>query len=166
MSAKSFPFSNARRSPDPATGGARLELKPASDGPTGFVDGGWWPRTRELPAELPELQAVLADRLGPIERVSYRLSDWEQAERRIVVDGALVHLGGYLGRPVGTVDVIAASGRVTLLVVPPDTAPGAAHRALGAAAQPGNADRVADLLAPDPGGAAEQAAVGPGTRDA
>ena len=35
----------------------RLRLKPR--GPvTGFVDGGWWPRSRDLAAELPALLAV------------------------------------------------------------------------------------------------------------
>jgi hypothetical protein len=53
----------------------RLRLKPR--GPvTGFVDGGWWPRSRGLPAELPALVAVLAVRLGPVESVSYNLDEW------------------------------------------------------------------------------------------
>jgi hypothetical protein len=129
----------------------RLKLKPRSGSTSGFVDGGWWPRSRDLSAELSDLLAVLAIRLGPVERVSYRLSDWEPAVRRIVVDGGLVHLVGYRGRPVSTVDVIAAKDRVTLLVVPPGAAAGAAHRALQASGHRDNADAVADLLAPHDG---------------
>jgi hypothetical protein len=36
---------------------------------TGYVDGAWWPRSRDLAAELPVLIAVLAARLGSIVRV-------------------------------------------------------------------------------------------------
>jgi hypothetical protein len=135
----------------------RLKLKPKSANPTGFVDGGWWPRSRDLAAELPALAAVLAVRLGRIERVSYQQSDWDHGPRRMVVDGTPVHLDGYRLRPVGTVDVIAATQRVVLLVVPSDTAPEAAHGALVAAGHRGNTDGVADLLtAPNPPDGAAQ----------
>jgi hypothetical protein len=141
----------------PAAERVRLKLKPKSADPTGYVDGGWWPRSRDLPAELPALAAVLAVRLGRIERVSYRHSDWEQSRGRMVVDGTLVHLDGYRMRPACTVDVITATQRVVLLVVPPDTEPEAAHRALVAAGHRGNTDGVAELLAtpnvPDDAGA-------------
>jgi hypothetical protein len=59
----------------------RLKLKPKA--PTiGSVDGAWWPRSRDLAAELPALLAVLAVRLGPIERVGYHLGDWAPTVRR------------------------------------------------------------------------------------
>jgi Family of unknown function (DUF5994) len=46
----------------------RLRLKPKA--PTsGYVDGAWWPHTDGLPAELPDLLAVLTVRLGPVDRV-------------------------------------------------------------------------------------------------
>jgi hypothetical protein len=135
----------------PPADGVRLELKPESGGATGFVDGGWWPRGRDLAAELPALLAAAAPRIGTVERVSYRISDWEPAPRRMIVDGALVRLDGFAGRPVPTVDVIAATRRLTLLVVAPDTAPGPADRALTTAGRLGNTDRIADLLAPPAG---------------
>jgi hypothetical protein len=89
---------------------------------------------------------VLAVRLGAVERVSFRMGDWDPAPGRTVVDGGLVHLDGFALRPVGTVDVAAATQRVTLLVVPPDTDPDTAHRALVAAGHRGNTDAVAELL--------------------
>jgi hypothetical protein len=133
----------------------RLRLKPR--GPvTGFVDGGWWPRSRDLPAELPELLAVLAVRLGPVESVSYHLDTWGPTPRRIVLDGRLVRLAGYRSQHPATIDVISAAHRVTLLVVAPDAAPEAAHGALMAAGHRGNVDRVDALLLPEPAsGAAE-----------
>ncbi|HVW42390.1 MAG TPA: DUF5994 family protein, partial [Amycolatopsis sp.] len=39
----------------------RLRLKPKAP-TTGYVDGAWWPRPRDLSAELPALLAVLAVR--------------------------------------------------------------------------------------------------------
>src|SRR5919112_5460245 len=60
----------------------RLRLKPKA-ATTGVVDGGWWPRSRDLAVELPGLLAVLAVRLGRIERVSYHLTEWAPAVRKI-----------------------------------------------------------------------------------
>jgi hypothetical protein len=123
----------------------RLRLKPG--GPvTGFVDGGWWPRSRDLPAELPALLAVLAVRLGPVESVSYHLDTWEPTPRRFTLDGRLVRLAGYRSQHPATIDVIGAARRVTLLVVAPDAAPQAAHDALMTAGHRGNADPVDALL--------------------
>jgi len=57
---------------------ARLELKP--DAPTtGYVDGGWWPRSRKLEAELPALVAALGQRLG---RAHVHTAATEQKEDR------------------------------------------------------------------------------------
>jgi len=134
--------------PSPVDGDrTRLKLKPRTPEPTGFFDGAWWPRSRDLAAEVPALLAVLGVRLGRVERVSYRIPDWDPAPRRIAVDGGLVHLSGYLQRPALTVDVIAAHQRVTLLVVPAETDPDLAHRALTAAGHRDNADDAATLLA-------------------
>jgi hypothetical protein len=132
----------------------RLRLKP--QGPvTGFVDGGWWPRSRDLPAELPALLAVLAVRMGPVEGVSYNLDAWEPAPRRITLDGRLVRLAGYRSQNPATVDVLSAAHRVTLLVVAPDAAPASAHGALMAAGHRGNTERVDALLHAEPATASD-----------
>lgn len=123
----------------------RLRLKPKAPS-TGFVDGGWWPRSRDLAAELPSLLTVLSVRLGRIERVSYHLSDWDPAIRKISFSGGVVRLAGYRSQHPDTVNVIAAGQRVTLLVVPPEAAGQTAHAALMAAGQRGNTDDVEALL--------------------
>lgn len=123
----------------------RLRLKPGGPA-TGFVDGGWWPRSRDLEAELPVLLAVLAVRLGPIESVSYHLDTWSPTPRKITLDGRLVRLAGYRSQHPATVDVLSAGHRVILLVVPPEGEPEAAHGALMAAGHRGNADPVDTLL--------------------
>jgi hypothetical protein len=123
----------------------RLRLKPKA-ATTGFVDGGWWPRSRDLAVELPGLLAVLAVRLGRIERVSYHLGDWDPTPARLSVEGRVVRLGGYRAQHADTVDVLAARQRVTLLVVPPETSVQAAHDALMTAGHRGNTDDVEALL--------------------
>jgi hypothetical protein len=124
---------------------SRSKLKPSAP-PTGRVDGGWWPRSRDLAAEVPALQAVVAERLGTVESVSYHLGDWDPAARRIVVHGRTVRLAGYRTQHPATIDVLGARYRLTLLVVPPETDPAAAGAALAAAGSPGNTDEVEALL--------------------
>jgi hypothetical protein len=123
----------------------RLRLKPRG-AVTGFVDGGWWPRSRDLPAELPALLAVLAVRLGPVESVSYNLDAWGPTPRKITLDGRLVRLAGYRSQHPATIEVLSAGHRVTLLVVPPEATPEAAHGSLMAAGRRANTDRIDALL--------------------
>ena len=116
----------------------RLQLKPAAPA-TGHVDGAWWPRTRDLAAELPTLLAALTARLGRIDRVTYHLGDWPDPHRRITFDGNVVRLEGFRSQPSGSLTVIGWDRhRMTLLVVPPETGPDAAQHALTTAADPGN----------------------------
>jgi hypothetical protein len=133
----------------------RLKLKPKAP-TTGYVDGAWWPRSRDLSAELPALLAVLAIRLGRVHRVSHNLATWNTAHRRLNVDGHAVRLGGFHAQHPHTIDVIGPNGtRLTLLVLPPATHPATAHQILMIAARRNNVDSIDELLAPI-------AAAGPG----
>jgi hypothetical protein len=125
----------------------RLRLKPKAPA-TGYVDGGWWPASRDLTAELPSLLAVLAVRLEGIERVTFNLTAWPPTGRRLAFDGGNVRLEGFRSQPGGTVTVIGAWGRhqVTLLVIPPETDPDLARHVLMTAAHRGNKDTVETLL--------------------
>src|SRR5690348_3381412 len=147
----SAPTTPRPTSPATADGDApqrlRLRLKPKGPA-TGFVDGGWWPRSWDLSAELPDLLGVLAVRLGRIERVSYYLGQWGAVVPKIRVDGGVVRLEGFRAQHANTVDVVSAHQRVTLLVVPPELPAQAAHAALMAAGQRENTDDVESLLAP------------------
>jgi hypothetical protein len=126
----------------------RLKLKPKAP-TTGYVDGAWWPRSRDLSAELPALLAVLAVRLGRVRRVSFNLTDWTTAPRRIAVDGQPIRLGGFHSQHTHTVDVIGPNEpRITLLVIPPDTGQAAAHQVLMRAAGRGNTNNIGELLTP------------------
>lgn len=132
---------------EPARQTLRLKLKPNAPA-TGSVDGAWWPRSRDLSAELPALLAALANRLGAVERVSYNLTAWDTAPRRLDIDGRQVRLGGFHAQHPHTVDVIGSSGsRLTLLVLPSVTDPATAHRTLMTASRGDNVDGIDHLLA-------------------
>jgi Family of unknown function (DUF5994) len=124
----------------------RLQLKPKSTIATGYVDGGWWPRSHDLEAELPALLALLAVRLGSVERVSYHLGDWGSAAKAINAGGGFVRLSGFRSQTAGTIDVLGPRQRITLLVVPPETSSQTAHDVMAIAARRDNADGVASLL--------------------
>ncbi|HET9140393.1 DUF5994 family protein [Actinophytocola sp.] len=126
----------------------RLKLKPQAP-TTGDVDGAWWPRSWDLSAELPALLSVLGVRLGRIGRVSYNLTTWTVADRRVDVDGHQVRLGGFHAQHPHTIDVIASNGtRLTLLVLPPATDAATAHSIMMIAARRNNVDSIEDLLTP------------------
>ncbi|SES41500.1 DUF5994 family protein [Lentzea albida] len=124
----------------------RLRLRPKALA-TGYVDGAWWPRSRDLAAELPALLAVLTVRLGEIPRVSYNLTEWESAPSEVAAGGVRVRLSGFWSRPPHTVDVVAADRRrLTLLLVPPGTSASAAQHAMMRASRRENTDTVEVLL--------------------
>lgn len=124
----------------------RLRLKPK--GPvTGYVDGGWWPRSRDLAAELPELAAVLSVRLGPIQRIAYAMDSWQPTSGRVEVDGRRVRLEGFHSQDRDVVAVTGLNGqRISLLVVPPDAGETAGHDAMMTAAHRDNADSPGSIL--------------------
>lgn len=125
-----------------------MRLKPKAP-TTGYVDGAWWPRSENLAAELPALLAVLAVRLGRIQQVSYNLTTWDTAPRRLDLSDHRVRLGRFRTQHPHTVDVIGANGsRLTLLAILPGTNPTSAHQLLMTAASRGNTDNLDELLAP------------------
>lgn len=142
------PLTEAAPSASTAAGrDVRLALKPHSASDTGHVDGAWWPRSRDLVAELPALVRGLAIDVGHLNRVSYRLPEWDPAPRRTGVGASLVHLAGYRSLSPNTVNLLVGGQWVVLLVVPPETAEQSAEHALGTAGAPNNTDSVVDLLA-------------------
>ncbi|MEI6252956.1 MAG: DUF5994 family protein [Mycobacteriaceae bacterium] len=135
------------RLPTPPEHTPRLRLKPKAPH-IGYVDGAWWPHSDDLISELPDLLAVLAVRLGCVDRVLYKVSDWTTAPTEFVVTGdGAVSLDGYRLQPSNTIEVLGRGGsRIVLLVVPPHTEPDRAHATLMAAAAPNNESTVDGLL--------------------
>ncbi|MBB3676254.1 DUF5994 family protein [Modestobacter versicolor] len=85
-------------------------------------DGAWWPRSRDLGAELPELIAAL-DTLGVrVERFTYPVEAWEhQVQRKVTVAGRTVRTGAFRSMDPQLVSlVVEGDRRIDLLVVPPE----------------------------------------------
>jgi len=111
------------------------------------VDGAWWPHNDDLTTELPDLLAVLSVRLGPIDRVLYKLNDWASAPAKLETGGRAVKLDGYRLQPPNTVEVLGLNrNRIVLLVVPPHADSDHAHATMMAAAGPGNDSTVGQLF--------------------
>ena len=99
-----------------------------------YLDGAWWPRSTELPAELPALLTALSADLGPIALVGYHRDAWNAAPGHLDLAGHAVHLQGFASPDLPTVVVIADSGRrVTVQVVPPESDSATAAQAMMAA---------------------------------
>ena len=95
----------------------------AGDGNSAF-DGAWFPRTRDLATEVPELIAELERRGVRAERFTYALGAWSSpVDRKIVVGGRIVRTGGFRSMDPGVVCLTWDGGtrRADLLVVPPET---------------------------------------------
>jgi len=115
----------------------------------GYVDAGWWPRSRDLTLELPALLDVLWTAAREMTRVTYNLEAWEPAPRRIHLAGRLVHLGGFHHHDPLVLSVTDArnTDRVDFLVIAPETPPEFAERALHLASSIGEIRTPADLFA-------------------
>src|SRR5215211_4019109 len=93
----------------------------AGDGNSAF-DGAWFPRSRDLAVEVPELIAELDRRGVRVERFTYPLDVWEPAPRKLAVAGRTVRTGGFRSMDWHIVCLTwAGARRADLLVVPPET---------------------------------------------
>ena len=134
-------MTSASKTAQSASDSPRLSLKPAGPG-TGSVDGGWWPTSRDLAAELPGVAAELEERLGRVHSVSYNINAWGPTPRKIDLDGWAVRLSGYRTQNRDTVDVVGVRRQVTLLVVPPEADPQDAKSSMTAAGESGNTEDI------------------------
>lgn len=121
----------------------RLETTASREG---VLDGAWWPRSRDIGAELPALLSALTGHLGPLTRVGLDAEAWEGLPTRIVVDDRVVHIDSF---PVGDDTVLITRGEkdlFSLLVVPPDAAPEAAHAAMAQAVRADNLSPAEQII--------------------
>jgi hypothetical protein len=124
-------------------------MRPRHAGPvTGFVDGGWWPRSDDLAAELPELLAQMSTAGYQVRRVAYNLDAWDPAPRRLTVAGRVVRLGGFRTQNAAEIDLVDSAGseRTALVVIPPQADPAMAERALTLAATAADNSRPDEVL--------------------
>ena len=101
----------------------RVSLREDAGSGHSAFDGAWFPRSRDLAVEVPELIAELDRRGVRVERFTYALDAWTLAPRKLVVQGRTVRTGGFRSMDPQVVCLIWAGGsrRADLLVVPPET---------------------------------------------
>jgi hypothetical protein len=127
----------------PGTALLRLETTTSREG---ALDGAWWPRSRDIDAELPALVSVLTEYLGPITRVGLDVAAWAALPTRLVIDDRVVHIDSF---PIGDDTVLLSRDdqeHFVLLVVPPDATPEAAHAAMAHAVRAGNLTPAEQIL--------------------
>ncbi|MFF7216741.1 DUF5994 family protein [Streptomyces sp. NPDC008238] len=114
----------------------RLSLKPAKAAP-GLLDGGWWPRSRDLMRELPALIDTLDRRWARVTRVAVHPSLWLVIPRRVHASGHVVYVGWSTKQDPNKLMLLSYSiGRLDLLVIPPECDLAAAIRMMAAAGNP------------------------------
>ncbi|MCX4547043.1 DUF5994 family protein [Streptomyces sp. NBC_01565] len=137
---------------------ARLSLTPKTM-LAGQLDGAWWPRSRDLAAELAPLAAALEEPWGRVTRVTVNPTRWPVIPHTVTAEGRTLHVGWFTEQDPDKLILLSHTvGRWDLLVIPPETTPAAASRLMAAAAIPGSVLTAAVLMA-------NEAAIGRGIRD-
>jgi hypothetical protein len=114
------------------------------------VDAAWWPRSSDLTAELTHLLQVAQGSGFRATGVSYRMDDgWSALPRQLAFGGRKVKVSGYHNHHrdmITLVDSISHE-RLQVMVVPAETPPLLARRALRIAAIHTESIQGTDLLA-------------------
>lgn len=131
--------------------GLRMRLGHRGAGDRGAVDGAWWPRTRDLVAELPALLDRIEDLVGPVERVAFGVTEWDEVgRRRITTRTGRIPVEGFRSIEASTVWLVVRGrgrSRIGLMVIPAGTSREHAIRLLEAAAVGGERRSPAEVLA-------------------
>ena len=134
----------------------RLSLHPVLDR-RAVVDGAWWPYSRDAAAELPNLIAAVDQRLGRTTlRIGVHQDAWRRIPRRIPARGRQVRIGWFRQTDPRVITLIFAAGEpIVLLIIPANTATGAAETTLKLTAQDTAGLSINDILTlaslpPDP----------------
>ena len=121
----------------------RLLLTPTPA--TGPVDGGWWPRSRDIDVELRELVDQLPADVGRVSRALYSPPDWDASPRSVRVEHGWVKTGSFPRDDTHLMVLrLSRQSSIQLLVVPPDHPEG--QDALERAADPSNGKTASQLL--------------------
>ncbi|WP_217561118.1 DUF5994 family protein [Streptomyces sp. GbtcB6] len=124
----------------------RLVLVPAGTAPAP-IDGAWWPRSRDLTAELPALIEVLDPLWGRITRATVNPTFWPVIPRKVPVHGHVVHVGWFEAeQDPHKLLLFYTAGRWDLLVVPPETEPVTAARLMAMATDPSRSLTATGLI--------------------
>lgn len=150
MTTSNDPDQLARPTPDGVAAPSRPPVRLAlSDRPgKDALDGGWWPRSRDLGVELADLVDQFPPHLGRITRVLVSPPDWSERLRSVRVARGMVKVGSFPRDDTHVVHLTMSSRtRLCVLVVPPDLTEYEGEEALLAASTAGNSHSASDLLA-------------------
>ncbi|GHJ59505.1 hypothetical protein NOK12_20230 [Nocardioides sp. OK12] len=125
-----------------------LRLRLAAHQGHDHLDGGWWPHSRDLSAELRRLVDDFPPERGRVVRVLYSPPDWDNRPvRSLPVAAGQVKVGFFPHDDTHLVHLTMSDRSVWLLaVVPPGFSADQGEEALLAAATSGNQHSAADLL--------------------
>lgn len=100
----------------------RLQITGSRE-PSEHVDGAWWPRSKRLTDELPELLGAVHDRVGAVAAVAYRNDGWTATSPEMSYGSAdTVRLVSFESAEPPSVIVIGQNGHhPTLRVISPET---------------------------------------------
>lgn len=146
-----------RASPDRTSPSSlRLTLRPPTF-PPGPVSGAWWPRSDDLPTELPALIEAFDTSLARVTRLIAHRDTWHHAPRDVPVAGHTVKAAWLTsGFDPHTIRLFSYGvGHWDLLIVPPGTEAAAAGRMMAAAADPALHRTATALLEDEEGSLAE-----------
>lgn len=133
----------------PATTADQPRLRLAGDLDRSTLDGGWWPRSRHLADELPQLLDHLPARVGRVVHVVVSPPDWDEVPRRVLRHGGQTKVGSFPRDDSHAVLLMTSTRVLRLLVVPASTEELHAHTLLAVASHPGNHQTAAELLGHD-----------------
>ncbi|WP_037687034.1 DUF5994 family protein [Streptomyces aureocirculatus] len=134
------------RPPSPLA--ARVALRSPTG--RGLLDGAWWPRSRDLTAELPALADVLDPLWGRITRIAVNPMLWPVVPRKVTLRDHVLKIGWFTSEldPHKVLLLSYGTGRWDLLVIPPETDAASAARLMAAAISPDGPPLTAtDLVA-------------------
>ncbi len=131
----------------PPSDRAPLRLRMTELPRTHPLDGGWWPQSRDLTAELADLVDNFPDGMGRIVRATFSPPDWDDQPRRVPIARGYVQTGFAAGDD-SHVIMLRTSERteLCLLVVPPGMSDKQGEEALAAAVTPGYASSPGAIL--------------------
>ena len=137
-----------------------LRLRLAEHQGRDHLDGGWWPHSRDLAAELRELVDSFPPERGRVVRALYSPPDWEPGTpRNLPVAAGRVKVGSFPHDDTHRVELTMSDRSVWhLVVVPADFEADQGEEALLAATTRGNHHSASDLLHTVEGEAASVAA--------
>ncbi len=111
------------------------------------LDGGWWPRSRDLAVELADLADHFPASLGRITGVVVSPPDWDARIRSVPSNAGDVTVESVARDDTHLIELATTTQpRLRVLVVPPDFTDDQGEEALLAAATPGNAHPAIELL--------------------